>query len=134
MASIETIKTDLQKEIDGVWVPFAEGIELKIARERNSKYQEELRKLVDPVRKDIRDDTIDIEELNKILLKVRAKTILVDWKNIESKDGETIPYSPEKAEEFFNDPELRDFYIFVVTIASDADSYKKELVKEAEKN
>ena len=134
MANIELIKTSLQKENDGVWVDFAEGIELRIARARNPKYQELLRKLVDPVRMKIRNDEIDMKDFNKILLEVRAKTILLDWKNIDDKDGKSIPYSVTKALEFFRDPELKDLYTFVVTISENADQYKKSLVIDSEKN
>lgn len=134
MANIESIKTSIKKEEDGVWVDFIMGIELKIARSRNPKYQELLRKLVEPQRKDIRDDKLTIDELADIVLQVRAKTVLLDWKNIEDSDGKAIPYSPEKAAEFFRDPELNDFYTFVVAISENADQYKKDIIKDSEKN
>lgn len=134
MANIEKIKTDLQKQTKGVWVDFALGIELKIARARNPKYTEMVRNLTEHLRIKIRDDSIEIDELNEVLLKVRARTILLDWKNIEDKDGVAIPYSPEKAEEFFRDPELQDFYKFVQIVSDDADQYRKELIEGIEKN
>lgn len=134
MANIEKIKTDSQKEIEGVWVDFALDIKLKIARARNPKYTELVRNLTEPIRVKMRDDTIEMDELNEILLQVRAKTILLDWQNIEDKDGATISYSPEKVEEFFRDPELRDFYKFIIAVSENADQYRKDLVKESEKN
>lgn len=134
MANIESIKTDVKKEESGVWVDFAEGIELKIARARNPKYQELLRNLVEPKKKDIRDDKLTIEQLADVVLEVRAHTVLLDWKNIEDNDGVAIPYSPAKAMEFFRDPELKDFHTFVIAISENADQYKKDLVKDSEKN
>jgi len=134
MANIESIKTDVKKEEGGVWVDFAEGIKLKIARARNPKYQELLRNLVEPKKKDIRGDKLTIEQLSDVLLEVRAHTVLLDWKNIEDNNGATIPYSPDKAMEFFRDPELKDFHTFVVAISENADQYKKDLVKDSEKN
>lgn len=134
MANIELIKTDVDKETNGVWVDFALGIRLKIARARNPKYTEFLRNLVEPKRQDIRDDKMDIEDFSDLLLKVRAKTILLDWENLEDEIGNQIPYSYEKALELFRNPELKDFYKFVTTIAEDADQFKKDLTKESEKN
>jgi len=134
MASIESIKTDTKKENEGVWADFAEGIELKIARARNSKYAELLRTLVGPVKKDIRNDKLSIKDFAAILLEVRAKTVLLDWRNIEDAEGKTVPYSPEKAMEYFKDPELKDFYNFVVAVSENADQYTKDLVEEAGKN
>ena len=134
MANIELIKTSLDKELNGVWVDFAEGIQLKIARARNPKYQELLRDFVEPKRKDIREDKLEINDFNNILLEVRAKTVLLDWKNIEDNEGNTILYSPEKALEFFRDPELKDFLTFVIAVSENADQYKKDLTEGSEKN
>ncbi len=134
MANIERIKTDVSKEIDGVWVDFVLGIRLKIARARNSKYREVLRDLMEPVQKDVRNDTITLDALDSILIKARAKTILLDWENIETPGGDSIPYSSAQAEKFFSDPELKDFYEFVVTVSESADDFKKEFIDESVKN
>jgi len=133
MADINSIKIDLKKEIEGIWVDFAEGIQLKIARVRNVKYIELLQNLIEPYRKNIREDKVKAEDFADILLEVRAKTILLDWKNIEE-NGKSIPYSVEKAIEYFKNPELKDFYNFVVIVSENADQYKKDLIKDSEKN
>jgi len=132
--NIERIKTDVSKETDGTWVPFVLGIELKIARAGNPKYKECIRKLVEPVTKEIRNETATLEDFADILIKVRAKTILLDWKNLDDKDGNPIPYSSVKAEEFFRDPELQDFYKFVVATSESSADFKKALIEDAEKN
>lgn len=134
MANIELIKTSIDKENEGVWVDFAEGIELKIARARNPKYAELLRTLVEPRKVEIRKDKLDLKDFADILLEVRAKTVLLDWKNIEDAEGNSVSYSPEKATEYFKNPELKDFYNFVVAISENADQYKKDLIEEAGKN
>ena len=134
MANIESIKTDLKKETEGVWVEFELGIRLKIARARNVAYLELMRKTMEPRRKTIREGGMELEELQDLLKGIQAKTVLLDWENIEDKDGKSIEYSSEQALAFFNDPELRDFYTFVVTQSENMEHFKKELVKEAEKN
>ena len=134
MANIECIKTDELKEIEGVWVDYVLGIRLKVARSRNPKYQEELRNLVDPEKKNIREDKLDIQEFANLLNKVRARTILLDWENIDNKDGSPIPFSIAQSEEFFADPELKDFCSFVVAISENADQYAKEVLEDSVKN
>lgn len=134
MANINAVKTDITKETEGVWEEFILGIKVKVARSRNSRYQEVLRARVDPLKKGIREDSVSIEDLNDILLEVRAETILLDWENIEDKDGNSIPYSKEQAIKFFKDPELKDFYIFIVAVSESSEAYKKDLIKDAEKN
>lgn len=134
MANINNIRTDLNKEVDGVWVNFVEGIRLKIARARNSKYVEFLRSLTENKRKEIRNDDIKTEDFADILMQVRAKTILLGWENIQDDNGNEILYSYEQALEFFRDKELKDFYNFVVGVSENINNYKKDLVKESEKN
>ena len=134
MACIDKIKSDLQKENEGVWVDFEVGIRLKIARARNSAYRELMRKLTEPYRKTIRDGGMELEQLEDLLRQVRAKTILLDWENIEDKNGNSIKYSSEQALVFFNDLELRDFYTFVITQSENMENFKKELVEDSEKN
>jgi len=133
MADINSIKTDSNKEIEGVWVDFELGIKLKIARARNPKYTELLRQLLDPLRVDIRNDKVAVDDFNNILLEVRARTVLLDWKNIEE-NGKSIPYSSEKAIEYFKNPDLKDFYVFVVSISENSAQYKKDLIENSEKN
>ena len=134
MANINKIKTDLQKETQGVWIDFEAGIRLKIARARNPAYNELMRKLTEPHRKTIREGGAELELLENLQRQVRAKTILLDWKNIEDETGKTIKYSSEQALEFFHDPELRDFYTFVILESENMANFKKELVKDSEKN
>jgi hypothetical protein len=133
MADINRIKTDLQKEINGVWKEFECGIKLLIARARNPKYQELLRNLTENKLVEIREDKLDTKDFAEIMIQVRAKTILLDWENIEE-NGVTVPYSVEKAIEYFSNEELKDFYTFVVAVSENSDQYKKDLIKESEKN
>ena len=133
MANIESLKTDVNKEQDGTWVDFVLGIRLKIARARNPKYNEMIRKLTEHMRIDMREKRFNYEEFNEVLIKVRAKTILLDWENIDEK-GVAIHYSAEKAAEYFRNPELKDFYTFVVAISESAEAYKKDIIEESEKN
>lgn len=134
MANIEKIKTDSQKEDNGVWIDFEEGIRLKIARARNSAYRELLRQLTEPHRKTIREGDAELELLENLLRQVRAKTILLGWENIEDKDGNSIEYSSEQALAFFKDTELRDFYTFVILESENMENFKKELIEDSEKN
>jgi len=131
MAKIDSIRTDLVKEFNGVWIPFIEGIELLIARARNPKYLEKLRELT----KQYTDiDKINNEIFEDILKKVRAETILLGWKNIQDKDGKDILYSSEQALVFFKDPELKDFYNFVIVVSENADYFRKSFLEGSLKN
>jgi hypothetical protein len=133
MADIRKIMTDKDKEVNGVWVEFAEGIKIKVARAGNFKYEQCRDALIEPHTAALRAGTLDKEIQDDILLKARARTILLDWNNIEE-DGQEVPYSEAKAEEWFRNPELKDFYNFVVITSQSIDHYRKDLVEEGEGN
>jgi hypothetical protein len=134
MANIERIKTDESKEIQGVWEDYILGIRVKVARDLNPKYREELRNLIDPDKGEYRKEKIDIDTFTKITNIVRARTILLGWENIDDNDGKPIPYSAIASEKFFANPELKDFCAFVVAISKDQDKYAKEVLEESAKN
>lgn len=133
MADINKVRTDVDKELNGVWIPFAEGIQLKIARAGNSKYNEMLRRLSAPHLEKIRDRSIDEEEYAVILKQVRAETILLDWSNIEE-SGRSITYTPTKALEYFMDPSLKDFYNFTIIQSQNIDLFRKDIIETGIKN
>ena len=134
MVSIESVKTDLSKEIEGVWVEYEGGISLKIARLNNPVHKEVVEKLSAPHMKGFRAHTIPQETRDKISKKAVAETILLDWKNIDDADGNPIPYSREKALEFFENPELADFYDYVVIVSNQKENYRKQVLVDSEKN
>lgn len=133
MANINRIKTDIEKQNEGTWIEFLMGIRLKIARSRNPRYNEMMRKLTENMRLDMRENKFNTDEFNEMLIQVRAHTVLLGWENIDE-DDKPVPYSPEKAMEYFRNPELNDFYTFVVQVSESHEAYKKEIVKDAEKN
>ena len=134
MAKLMAIRTDNEKELNGVWIPYELGIQVKIARAGNTKYQAYLQELCAPYRTSIRQTIQDAEILQEVTRKATAKCILLDWKNIEDEEGNPLSYSPEKALELFSDPELKDFYEFILTVSQGKEEFRKEVIEDSEKN
>lgn len=143
MANINLIRTDGEKELKGVWVDFAEGIRLKIARSGNDAYNKLLRELSEPHIDLIRAESLkpeneqseEYKKLNAaIMVEVRATTILLDWEAIEDENDETVEYSLGQAMEYFRDPSLKDFYVFVRIQSQNIDNFRKEAIDKAVKN
>ena len=63
-----------------------------------------------------------------------AKYLLLDWKNVEDANGNPVPYSSEKALEFFNNPALKDLYDFVLEMAGEVGNFLQEQHEESVKN
>ena len=131
MPSLSSFKYDSSKE-DGVWFTTQEGLQLKIARLGNAKAARLTRKLAIAHRRDlIRDKEGDL--LLELAIKVHAKHILVDWRDILEDDEKTpIPYSSKKAEELFT--EFPAFLEEVLEYAMREEDFKEEIVSESVKN
>ena len=75
---------DEEKATEGVWVPLGKGVEVKVARANNPKYQKLVTRLLRPHRRVIRrgGEAADAV-MEEILNRAMAQAILLDWKNIE---------------------------------------------------
>lgn len=133
MPGLKSIKTSASHELNGIWTNY-QGIKLLVARSGNLNYCEAMRNLVEPIKKEIREDKTTVEDFAELLIQARSKTVLLGWENLTDDDGKEIPYSSDKAAEFFRDPELHDFYKFVVAVSEDSGRYAKEANEESVKN
>lgn len=142
MPKLSSFRTDLDLELSGRWVQFGDEdekgkcIELKIARLGNKNYERQLGMLKRSDLKKImrRRGRIDINALEPYMKESMAVHVLLDWKNIQDEKGKTIPYSPEKALELFNDHSLREFYEFVRDEAQDVEEYRAGVAEDSAGN
>ena len=123
--------TNKVAEIEGTWNDIGDGIKLLVARIGNPEYQKEFQKISKPHRRALRQGRLNDEVAERLLTKVMAKNILLDWKGLEE-DGVELPYSYENAVRILTDyKDLRDY---VSDIANEMDSFKAEEDEEGEKN
>ena len=118
-------------EISGVWQDIGDGVSVKVARTGNSEYQKVFEKISKPHKRAIRRGTLNNDVAEKLLIKVMAKTILLDWKGLEE-DGMEVPFSDEAALRILTDyKDLRDY---ISDISNDIEVFKQEDDEDAEKN
>jgi len=134
MAKLSDIRSDVDAMTNGVWVDYAAGIRLKIARMWNKEHSRFMAKLSEERLDEIRA-SVSTQKIERDIMKESvAMTILKDWANLEDDDGEPIPFSVEKAIEIFSDPAYQDFYDFVLTTASRRNLYREANLRESAKN
>ena len=131
---LSAIRADLDKELQGAWVPYAGDIVLKIARWNNERCQEAYRKLLE--RRKVLLDAKELTDEQRIDVQKEAasQTILLDWKGVEDDDGQPIPYSSDTALEWFRDKELWRLWNFVFMQSFEEENFRKEQIQDAEKN
>ena len=134
MAKLSQIRSDTEKTSEGIWLEFAVGIRLKVARLHNPAYSKYLTTLQKPYTRQIRAGILDADVAGELVRKAVARHILVGWENIEDEQGKPIPYSAEKALEFLSDPALSEMYDFVLEVSASAELYRAELHEDSAKN
>lgn len=134
MFELNTIATDPQLELNGVWRPFTDGSELLIARIGNPAYRSLLRRKVKANRAvlDNEDDLAD-KVSDKVLGEVMAETVLLGWRGV-TVNGAEVPYTKELGAQLLTDPSNRDFREKVKAYAEDAEAYRKRVEDNAVKN
>ncbi len=129
---LSRFKTDAEKETGGVWYHVGAGLEILVARTRNTKFRERIRELMRPHLRSIRKGRVELDVVEDMNRQAVAETVLLDWRNLENDDGTKIPYSKEKALEVLKKhPEFEEI---VTECAGDIENYREADRADAEEN
>lgn len=131
--------TDKKAEKQGVWVDFGQNedgsvIKFKISRmsKTNKKYTKRLEAQTKPFRRAIELETMDDALAEKIFMEVFVDTILLDWQNVNDRDGKPLKFSKENAMKLLE--ELTDLYEDLQEKAKKASLFREEALDEEAKN
>jgi hypothetical protein len=128
---INALRLDLNKEKEGAWVryeveDFATDIWLKIARWGNPEFVKAVAEIAAQRKVVLNVKELDAEQRVDVNREAASRTILLDWKGATD-NGQPLGYSPGKALEFFRDPEMRNFWAFVVGQSMRDANFRKEI-------
>jgi hypothetical protein len=131
LTGLESYQQDRDAEKEGIWLAYPNGIKFLIARAggSNNTYKRELSKALRPHRRMIDQGRMDPDESDRILRRVYAKTILLDWEGIKDEKGKAIPYSPQAGEDFF--AAIPELFSELVDRATEAQTFVDEIVDDA---
>lgn len=75
-------ETDTVVERDGIWIDYAPGVEVRIARAggSNKHFAKTMQRLAKPHRRAIQAEVVDDEVLKDIFIKAYTQAVIVDWK------------------------------------------------------
>jgi len=131
MVRLCDVAADLDRERDGVWVHYSQGIELKIARLRTPEYRRAVNKAMKARRERPFEDADDAVAMLAPLI---ARYILKDWRNISDAEGKERKYTVDEGTRELLDPRNIDLYEFIVSKANEAALFEQEQLEDAEKN
>lgn len=139
MSIFDDFQTNPKAETEGVWVEYSENKDgtlcaFKVSRmsKANKKYTKALERATKPVRRQIDLKTLKDEKAEDIFLQVFVDTVLLDWKNVQTRSGDEIPFSREKALEVMK--ALPDLYDDLQEKAKEMELFRQEALEEEAKN
>jgi hypothetical protein len=92
-------ETDTAVEREGIWLEYAPGVEIRIARAggSNQHFAKTMERIAKPHRRAIQTGVIDKKVLDGLFIKAYAAAVVVDWKGItkdlithDDADSETV--------------------------------------------
>lgn len=133
--SLDVFRSDLDKEREGVWVPYrGTGVRLRIARLGNPHHAEVHRRIVEQRLTDLNARELSDEQNLDAQKEAVARAVLTDWDGVVDAEGQPLPYSPETALEFFRDPEMHRLYAFVFEQSMRDENFRKARIEADAKN
>jgi hypothetical protein len=133
MGNINTLRSDLDKQVNGTWFPYEAEIELKIARWGNERFLAVQRELVEQRKVVLNAKELTEEQRLDVNKEAASRAILLDWRNLDDDTG-PVPYTPEKALAFFRDPELQALWSFVLVASVEEANFRKTRLEADLKN
>ena len=135
MAKLKALRQDREKASEGVWVEYAAGVELRIARWGNPRFDEAYAEKMRPHQAALRAGVLPESVKESVLHATIAETILRDWRNVDHPEtGAPLPYTAEEGLRVLGDTDYADLLDFVVRVSRDAALYRVQSLADASGN
>jgi hypothetical protein len=128
---IDLFTTDLQKEVEGVWVEYGKGVEWKIARAGNDEHARLQRSMARANQALFNmSDEASQEAQQKLIQRLYAQAILKDVRGL-TMNGEEVKYTVDLGLKALA---KKDFFDWVHSHAKQMEAYQTQAEDEAVKN
>jgi len=139
MSLFKQFATNKDAEQDGIWVEYGPnddgtipGFKIARAGKSNKKWAKAVERATKPHRRAIQLETMDNALSEKIMLGVFVESILIDWRNVQGKDGKLLQLTKESATALFE--ALPELYDDLNDKASKAAIFRDEALENEAKN
>jgi hypothetical protein len=133
VGNINALRVDLDKQLNGTWFNYEDGIRFKIARWGNEKFLAAQRAAVEQRKVVLNAKDLTDEQKLDANREAASSTILLDWENLDE-NGVPVAYCPEQALQYFRDPELIGLWTFVFLTSVNEANFRKERLEADLKN
>lgn len=126
----EMFGTDKRFEQEGIWYAFSEDTKFLLARAggSNVRFAKVLEAKTRPYRRQIENESIDLDLANGLLIEAFAEAVLLGWQGVTDADGNDLPYSRENAVKLLKD--LPDLFAELRNEATRLSNFRTEEIEE----
>lgn len=131
--------TDKNLESTGILLQYGQNSQgkdicIRIARAggSNKQYQKRMEALVKPYRRQIQNETISNDVMEKLVQQAFAETVVLGWENVEDKDGKPMEFTVDNCLTLFKD--LPDLFKDIQDQAQRSALFKAEVLETEAKN
>lgn len=131
--------TDKNLESTGILLQYGQNSQgkdicIRIARAggSNKQYQKRMEALVKPYRRQIQNETISNDVMEKLVQQAFAETVVLGWENVEDKDGKPMEFTVDNCLNLFKD--LPDLFKDIQDQAQRSALFKAEVLETEAKN
>lgn len=100
MSLFKQFETSPDLERKGVLLDYgknADGTDIMIRIARaggaNKQYDKRMEILTKPMRRQIQNETVEAESIDRVFRKVWAETVVLGWEHVQDEQGKEIPFS-----------------------------------------
>lgn len=135
----QQFKGDEKSEKEGIVLLYGknskdENIEFRIARAggTNTRYLKALEHKSKPYRRQIQNNSMDLEMSQQLMRDVFAEAVLLGWTGVEDADNNPIEFTVTNAKQLFKD--LPDLFADIQEQANNASLFRASLLDDEAKN
>lgn len=125
---IADFKIDLDAAEDGQYFPLDENSGLVIAQWNNKEHAKYLRTVYKKHGARLRNNQMDDEEA-RLLMAGQWPHVLKGWKGMKL-DGEEVEYTPKLVVDLASNPQFRDFFKRIQSIAEAEENFRVKSLKD----
>ena len=125
---LNDVKTDLDGSEEGIFFPFGEDCNIKIAQWGNKKHKKFLREIYNKHGRKIDAGAITDAQSDALMVP-QWQYIVKDWKGI-TENGEELEYSVEAVTALASNPQFKNFFAKIGAIAKEEENFRIQNVKE----
>ncbi len=139
MSLFKQFETSPDLERKGVLLDYGKNkdgtdIMIRIARAggANKQYDKRMEILTKPMRRQIQNETVEAEAIDRVFRKVWAETVVLGWEHVQDEDGKEIPFSVDNCIALFE--KLPDLFADIQEQSRKAALFRQENLEADGKN